>query len=113
MLAAAFWALLAALCLAIWLLLRVRRKCPLPTYVLTSMVLVAGAAVFALWQPVYFFHYSGPLNSSGAPTSAIVIAFAIVAFVCAVPAFQVWRFFQPLVALVAAWYFILSRSWIS
>lgn len=103
----------ATMLVTIALLLVVRHRDPLPRYGLAVLILLVIFLTFALFVPDWTFYARGPLCASGFRTSALVFAFALMATVCALPPWKVWRFFQPPFAYLTALYWIAGATWIA
>jgi hypothetical protein len=58
-------------------------------------------------------YHRRPLNAAGFAGFAFIPAFTSVVVVCAVPAISVWRFFQPVVAVVSAAFWFTAYMWIA
>jgi hypothetical protein len=94
-------------------LLFVRKRFHFRIYAIAAAATVAISLV--LWRsfPDAMFYYQGSLNAGGVDSFAFVPAFTSIAFVCAIPAVPVWRFFQPFVAVLRAFYCLSRYVWIA
>ena len=103
------WLIFASLIVAVALILVVRRRGPFRRYLGTATFVVGVYAVFALLVPEAI----DDGGMGGFRTWALLPGTASLALICALPPWPVWRFFQPVVAWMAALYWLALTTWIA